>query len=884
MMLLTFPHFVNTLSPPLPRASPEVAPTRASQRLRSLLGPPPQPQRSRLAQPSDPRPFLPSLDFEEARDSFWSDLDDDASESAPYHQLRDEIRRRISNRDRRAAAALETNFGLRTVMENEREHRRLVSRSRDTRQARSDNLWDFLDSTEVGGPGRVPSPNDRNRMDVDDFDEDWRRFREEIRGPTSSLSHGPPGPSSANRPAHEDDRRSSNAGRDTGGITIVEVGASGDPIRPPIDYSPRLRGADLDLFSDLNLIPANSSGTNNLDFLFSSEEAQPLLPTGDGYGRSSAGTERDNSRSGYGYPTTRPRPPSFTSRYPDTSRSVDGNLDPTLARLSSELLRGNNDDLRTHWGQGPRRPSPPSRSAASELNTRIGDRRVQNLSGSDNEAPTFSSLLPEIEPGSPLLFDRHEPPVIEHRDMPPSWAGPGSTRTPSTASWRQYYNSSLYERTVMNEEGDIRPRYPPRPADQPSNRASSTSLSEVPTTYGSLSRWDRPTSSDDPVSIQPAQRSWDWMNEDIPPPTPRYPWRSEIPRPPSPESNTESSFALRSRLMEMRRASAATARVRLARSAHLANRASSPSSMSALPRGRRGEDVPFSNEAAALFASRPTSPPPSGGLGDLSGGEEPRGRDGHRIVSSMYAPPPSVGMSTAPTWHRPSSGSLHGPQELPVPSSMAFRRRPNAQGPTTDGPHEHSAPPSSSAFGRGMPPRLEELPVPMRRPARATERERSTVDMARDRLPGGAYRNIDLDAYHEGPFRASLERLVEIDRLRARREALLMTNEAPRRSRPPTIPPLQFDNDHEVWPFGNRPALCLRRAVPRLLARMAHMRMLGLLAVAINTDSTRQARTTHRTLLALCIATSHRRPMRRTRALCGTDIPARRRINVRIHL
>jgi hypothetical protein len=68
------------------------------------------------------------------------------------------------------------------------------------------------------------------------------------------------------------------------------------------------------------------------------------------------------------------------------------------------------------------------------------------------------------------------------------------------------------------------------------------------------------------------------------------------------------------------------------------------------------------------------------------------------------------------------------------------------------------------------------------------------------------YGNFDLNAYHDGPFRASLQRFIELDRVRSRLNRLdnAAANDSatgPGPSLPPSLPPLQFDYD--VLPFGH---------------------------------------------------------------------------------
>ncbi|KIM86610.1 hypothetical protein PILCRDRAFT_309403 [Piloderma croceum F 1598] len=66
--------------------------------------------------------------------------------------------------------------------------------------------------------------------------------------------------------------------------------------------------------------------------------------------------------------------------------------------------------------------------------------------------------------------------------------------------------------------------------------------------------------------------------------------------------------------------------------------------------------------------------------------------------------------------------------------------------------------------------------------------------------PVSTYRNLDLSAYHEGPFRASLQRYVDFDRIRSRLSRLesMADNVSSRPTLAPSLPPLQFENDDHV--------------------------------------------------------------------------------------
>ena len=143
------------------------------------------------------------------------------------------------------------------------------------------------------------------------------------------------------------------------------------------------------------------------------------------------------------------------------------------------------------------------------------------------------------------------------------------------------------------------------------------------------------------------------------------------------------------------------------------------------------------------------------------------------------------------------------------PSPLASRERP-VSNPTTSEPRRAS---STSHpwwhepidFSNTTP--SSRVPPQSQAPPTAPHDHRSSV-----------FRNIDLDAYHRGPFRASLERLVEIERLRARLTHLhsLSDDANPQESPAPSLPPLRFDNDDYIWSSGtSRPVsfhhTCMQR-------------------------------------------------------------------------
>ena len=93
-------------------------------------------------------------------------------------------------------------------------------------------------------------------------------------------------------------------------------------------------------------------------------------------------------------------------------------------------------------------------------------------------------------------------------------------------------------------------------------------------------------------------------------------------------------------------------------------------------------------------------------------------------------------------------------------------------------------------------------PAPLERMSRSPEPPRAT--------PASTYASLDLSAYHEGPFRASLQRYVDLDRIRSRLSRLesmadsVSTQPSSRRLPvPPTLPPLRFDSDDEIVSVEN---------------------------------------------------------------------------------
>jgi hypothetical protein len=83
------------------------------------------------------------------------------------------------------------------------------------------------------------------------------------------------------------------------------------------------------------------------------------------------------------------------------------------------------------------------------------------------------------------------------------------------------------------------------------------------------------------------------------------------------------------------------------------------------------------------------------------------------------------------------------------------------------------------------------------RPQRQISPTRSTLSQHPVQNQASTYRNINLNAFHDGSFRTSLQRFIELDRVRSRLTRLeTMANEAPPTpSSAPFLPPLRFDSE-----------------------------------------------------------------------------------------
>lgn len=261
------------------------------------------------------------------------------------------------------------------------------------------------------------------------------------------------------------------------------------------------------------------------------------------------------------------------------------------------------------------------------------------------------------------------------------------------------------------------------------------------------------------------------------------------------------------------------------------------------------DDVPISSQAAAMFASR--SPPPA--ADPLSGNHAAPGPAFTSRLSRMGAPTPTVSrpersetlvlpLPRSPSPFPPSmflDADSAIPHAEPDRDSEMLRRRARMRSDAElPGPGVFAASPvlrtanmaqptsttSSLGLADDFSPRI---PTTSTSTQTTGPQASSSRPDARGRdVPPSPYSNIDPDAYHDGPLRATLNRIVEIERLRSRishleslseREASTSgSQEAANPARPsrptpmprpqpppaPSLPPLRFerDSDREDWP------------------------------------------------------------------------------------
>ncbi|KAA1477936.1 hypothetical protein DENSPDRAFT_627407 [Dentipellis sp. KUC8613] len=549
-----------------------------------------------------------------------------------------------------------------------------------------------------------------------------------------------------------------------------EVVQSSRAERSPVPRSMAGRerlGEDGDIFPDFDLPPLSVYDLRSLrdpdsymmpdptmppPFSYGPEEIQPLLPNTDRHSSSSANMDSDDFEGG--------------------------------ASLRSFL-------------RSRRRSSPP-RDAPRASVPDMHEGYMLSRASPDlrQDTPGFRPL-PEIDVGSSFAEpERHSP---EPSSPSPRW---GSLR-----SWDPYMPSSSSEPTMPSAR--IRPRYSARlnqTASLMSENASewrrSLARSEL---LGSASSGNRGRQSDrgnpEPSSTFASRDlnsfSTYWERA----------YASELEDPLLRRSPTPSGNPYRSRLSsrDVRRAPSPRAHARPSAAERRPlrnNRISSDYAYSSGPsyidmRSRPdpdnslfADDVPFSSQAAALFAARSASPPLSDSVNMPSDSRQPsHGAPFHPSRSRSPSPPSTLSsMRDIPP---PPTSSSSARAHPPPPTMSEFRRRANLR----------SSMNATSIFPSSPPMPAAERPRP------SEPRRRPFVEPSQDSpSSSSAYRNIDLNAYHEGPFRASLERWMEMDRLRSRMtHESSLSDEPPRRSRPPSLPPLQFEHAHDPWPFAGRP-------------------------------------------------------------------------------
>ncbi|KAI0317834.1 hypothetical protein OF83DRAFT_94996 [Amylostereum chailletii] len=208
-------------------------------------------------------------------------------------------------------------------------------------------------------------------------------------------------------------------------------------------------------------------------------------------------------------------------------------------------------------------------------------------------------------------------------------------------------------------------------------------------------------------------------------------------------------------------------------------------------------DVPFSSQAAALFASRSNSPPPPAAQ-ELRFRREVRANAPRLPQVFAPSPPPSGDRmdDNAPIRRFLGGSTLWRTHE-------EARRSMERESWTTSRPHP-SADLRRRATTREATAQSTRTSIPSSVPrARQTARPPPTMSRNAVNVPHDRH-HMDVNAFHEGPFRSSIERQIEINRLQSRIEHLQagLGTEAPRGSSPqlpppppppPSIPPVQID-------------------------------------------------------------------------------------------
>lgn len=260
------------------------------------------------------------------------------------------------------------------------------------------------------------------------------------------------------------------------------------------------------------------------------------------------------------------------------------------------------------------------------------------------------------------------------------------------------------------------------------------------------------------------------------------------------------------------------------------------------------DDVPISSQAAAMFASRsppPVADPPSGNhalpgpsftsrlsrLGAHTPAVSRPERSETLVLPLPRSPspfPPSMFLDADSAI--PHAEPDRDPEMLRRRARMRSDAELQAPGVFAASPVLRTAnvtQPTSTASSSGL---LDDFSPRIPTTSTSTQTTGSQASSSRPDARGrdvpSPYGNIDPDAYHDGPLRATLNRIVEIERLRSRishleslsdREASASRSQeaaSPARpSRPtpmprpqpppaPSLPPLRFerDSDREDWP------------------------------------------------------------------------------------
>ncbi|TFY55903.1 hypothetical protein EVG20_g9146 [Dentipellis fragilis] len=694
-------------------------------RLRNLM----QPIQTRHRLPPrnrDARPELSPLDFEDdtsSRSTFFRDVE--------YFRLQS-ARERERERERQASSG--SYRANDSPMGHERDERRDSSTSRSYRL--NTNQRDMWDHSPVY-PQHLPIVRDdpaSSRPDGTGRGEREERLRQFQQDFLAARRH------------HEDLTQSSRSERSAA----------------PHSMAGRERmGEDGDIFADFDLPPLGIYGhrsardhesfmmsplpTSPPPFSYGPEETQPLLSNTDRHSSSATNMDSDDFEGG------------------------------ASLRL---FLRS-------------RRRSSPPRDATHESAPDMHEGYMLSRTSPDlrHDASGFRPL-PEIDIGSSFAEpERHTP---EPSSPSPRWA--------SLRSWEPYMASSPYE-SNMPSAGSVRSRYSARPnqtASLVSENASewrrSLARSEL---LGSASSSNRGRQSDrgnpEPSSALASHElntfSSFWERA----------YASELEDPLLRRSPTLSGNAYRSRLSsrDVRRPPSPRAHLRPSAAERRPPRNNRISSEYAYPFSPAytgmhsradsdnlpfADDVPFSSQAAALFAARSTSPSLPDGVNMPSDSRQPN--HGVPLRPSRSPSPPALLSSMRDI--SPSTSMPSARAHPPPPAMSEFRRRANLR--------------SSMNLASIFPP---SPPMPAAERPRPSEARRRPFAEPPQESPSSSspYRNIDLNAYHEGPFRASLERWMEMDRLRSRITHEPFSEEPPRRSRPPSLPPLQFEHAHDPWSF-----------------------------------------------------------------------------------